>query len=137
MDLRWLDETIAVSPQMRPETLPDIAAQGVVMLINNRPDGEDHGQPTSAEMEAAAHAAGLEYRHIPVSHGGLSQVQVDAMSDALGQASGPVLGYCRAGVRSAFLWALARAKAGDDRDEIMRKAGQAGYDLSPIAPYLG
>ncbi len=137
MQLRWLDETIAVSPQVAPEALADVAAQGVVMLINNRPDGEDHGQPTSAEMEAAARAAGLDYRHIPVSHGGLSQVQVDAMAEALAEAQGPVLGYCRAGVRSAFLWALARAKAGDDGQEIMRKAGQAGYDLSPIAAYLG
>jgi uncharacterized protein (TIGR01244 family) len=137
MQLRWLDETIAVSPQVPAEALPDIAAQGVVMLINNRPDGEDHGQPTSAEMEQAARAAGLAYRHIPVTHGGLSQTQVDAMSQALAEAGGPVLGYCRAGVRSIFLWALARSQAGDDRDEIMRKASQAGYDLSPIAPYLG
>lgn len=136
MELRWLDETIAVSPQVRPDALPDIAARGLVMLINNRPDGEDPGQPTSEEMEQAARAAGLAYRHIPVGHGGLSQVQVDAMAQALGEAGGPVLGYCRAGVRSTFLWALTRAQAGDDREEIMRKAGQAGYDLSPIAAYL-
>ena len=136
MELRWFDEGFAAAPQVPLDALPQIAAAGITMIVSNRPDGEDPGQPTSAEMEAAARAAGLHYRFIPVANGELSQAQVDAMVQALEEADGPVLGYCRAGVRSAFLWALARAQAGDDAAEIMRKATQAGYDLSPIAAYL-
>ena len=136
MELKWIDEGFAASSQVPLDAVPDIAAAGITMIITNRPDGEDHGQPTSAEMEAAAKAAGIAYRFIPVSAGQLSQVEVDAMEEALAVAGGPVLGYCRAGVRSVFLWALARAKAGDDPQEITRKAARAGYDISPIAPFL-
>ena len=43
----------------------------------------------------------------------------------------------RTGMRSTFLWALARAQKGDDAETLVRKAASAGYDLTPIRPYLG
>ena len=41
-----------------------------------------------------------------------------AMAEALGNAEGKVLAFCRSGTRSTFLWALSQAKAGADPDEI-------------------
>ena len=133
--MKKIDDSLYVSGQIRPEDVPQIAAQGVTAIINNRPDGEEHGQPLAKEIEAAAQAAGISYRHIPVA-GGFSPDQVTAMGEALGAADGPALAFCRTGTRSTFLWALTRAKAGDDGAEIMRKAAEAGYDLTPIAEYL-
>ena len=133
--MRRLDERTYVAGQIRPEQLPEIAAAGVTAIINNRPDGEEPGQPSAAEMAAAAEAAGLSYRHIPVA-GGLSPEQVSAMAAALAEADGPVLAFCRSGTRSTFLWALAEAGRGADGEELMRKAAEAGYDLRPIAGYL-
>ena len=64
-DIRKVTPEFSVAPQIGPEDVPAAKAQGFVKLINNRPDGEVPGQPTSAEMEQAARAAGLDYVFIP------------------------------------------------------------------------
>jgi uncharacterized protein (TIGR01244 family) len=133
--LRRIDEKVLVAGQIRPEQLEALKAEGVAMIVNNRPDGEEPGQPTNAEMEAAAHAAGLGYHYVPVASG-FSANQVTAMAEALDAADGPVLAFCRSGTRSTFLWALARSQKGDTADELIAKAGSAGYDLRPIQPFL-
>ncbi len=123
-----------VAGQIAPEDMAILAAEGVTGIVNNRPDGEEPGQPTSAAIEAAASAAGLAYAHIPVA-GGMSSDQVEAMAEAL-EPPGRVLAFCRSGTRSVFLWALARARLGDDPQELVAKAAAAGYDLSPIARFM-
>jgi len=133
---RKLDDTISVAGQIEPADIAEAARQGFTFVINNRPDGEQPGQPTSAEMEAAARAAGLGYAAIPITHAGFTQDQVTAMGQALGEAPGPVLAFCRSGTRSTFVWALARAQAGDDPSELSEKAAAAGYDLGPIRALL-
>jgi uncharacterized protein (TIGR01244 family) len=133
--MRQIDSSTFVSSQVQPNDLAQAKAAGVTMIVNNRPDDEEAGQPSSAEMEAAARAAGLDYRYIPVGSG-FSANQVQAMAAALEEAEGPVLAFCRSGTRSTFLWALARAQEGDDGAELMRKAAAAGYDLSPISSFL-
>jgi uncharacterized protein (TIGR01244 family) len=130
---RRLDARTLVAGQIRPEDLPQAAAAGVTMVVNNRPDGEEPGQPSSAEIEAAAQSAGLAYRYIPVA-GGLSPAQVDAMAEAL--QDGNVLAFCRSGTRSTWLWALARAQFGDDADSLVAAAAAAGYDISPVLRHL-
>jgi uncharacterized protein (TIGR01244 family) len=128
-----LDELVWVSGQIDPADLPEIKAQGVAVIVNTRPDYEEPGQPMSAEVESAARAAGLAYRHIPVA-GGFSQAQVEAMAEALEE--GPALAFCRSGTRSTYLWALARASRGADAEALIGRAAEAGYDLGPIASYL-
>jgi len=132
--MRRLDQTTFVSvKQLGPGDVDEAAAAGIRLVVNNRPDGEEPGQPTSAEIEAAARAAGLDYRHIPVA-GGFPPDQVEAMARALEQ--GPVLAFCRTGTRSTFLWALARAARGAPADEVAAAAAAAGYDLAPIRAWL-
>ena len=63
--LRPLSPTVWVSPQLSPELMPALAASGVGRIISNRPDGEEPGQPSAAEMEAAARDAGLDVRLDP------------------------------------------------------------------------
>lgn len=133
--MKKIDDRTCVAGQIRPEEIEAIRAAGIRMIVNNRPDGEEPGQPSAAEIEAAAGAAGLDYRHVPVASG-FSADQVEKMGQALDDAEGAVLAFCRSGTRSTFLWALARAQSGDEPEELMRKAASAGYDLSPILPYL-
>jgi uncharacterized protein (TIGR01244 family) len=128
---RTIDETLQVAGQISPADVAAAAEQGIRTIINNRPDGEQPGQPTSAEIEAAATAAGLGYAHIPVDHSGFSMEQVEAMTAALAQPA-PALAFCRSGTRSTFLWSLARGLAGDEPSEIAAKAANAGYDISPL-----
>ena len=80
--------------------------------------------------------AGLGYVAIPVDHSGFSDEQVTAMAAALAGAPGPVLAFCRSGTRSTYLWALARARLGEDGEALIGKAARAGYDLAPLAPML-
>ena len=131
-DFRQLTENVMVSPQLALVDVAAAAQAGVIMIINNRPDGEEPDAPQGDEIAAAAAAAGLNYIAIPIGHSGFSEPQVDAMIAAMDQAEGPILAYCRSGTRSTLLWALASAKQGVDPDTIARTAAQAGYDVSPI-----
>ena len=134
---RKIDDSISVAPQIGLDEVTAAKAQGFAMIINNRPDDEEPGQPSGSEIEAAAKAAGLDYAAIPITHAGFSANQVDAMRAALEKAAGPVLAYCRSGTRSTFVWALARGADGDDADTLAGKAAQAGYDISPVKGLLG
>jgi uncharacterized protein (TIGR01244 family) len=132
--MRKLDQTTFVFVrQLTAGDVDEAAAAGIRMIVNNRPDGEESGQPSSAELEGAARAAGLDYRHIPIS-GGFPPQRVEAMAEALEQ--GPVLAFCRSGTRSTFLWALARAARGAPAEDSVKAAAAAGYDLEPIRAWL-
>ena len=135
-DFRKLSETFAASPQLALADLEEAAQAGVKLIINNRPDGEAPDEPQGADIESAANSLGMEYIAIPVSHAGFSLPQVDAMAQVLQEAEGQTLAYCRSGTRSALLWALARAKLGDDPRHLAAAAEAAGYSLAPVRPTL-
>ncbi len=130
-----LTEAVSVAGQIAPADLADAAAAGFTHVVNNRPDGEEYGQPASAEIAAAATAAGLGYTAIPVDHRGFDMGQIAAMAAVL-DAAGPVLAFCRSGTRSANLWALAEAKRGGDPDAIIAAAASGRYDVSGLRPTL-
>ena len=135
-DFRTVTDTVLASPQIELADVAAAKAQGVTLIVNNRPEGESPDQVPGDDIAAAARAAGIEYVAIPVTHAGFSQAQVDAMAAALAAAEGKVLAYCRSGTRSTLLWALAEASRGRDPGEIAADAAGAGYDVSPIATML-
>ena len=130
-----LTPKIAVAAQLSPHDVAVAAAQGFGHIVNNRPDGEVQGQPTGAEIEAAAHAAGMGYTAIPVDHTGFSAEQIAAMSACL-VAPKPILAYCRSGTRSTMLWALAAASRGTPPQEIVATAAAQGYDVTTLLPAM-
>ena len=134
---RKLDDAVSVAGQISVDDVAEAARQGFVAIVNNRPDDEQPGQPSGAEIEAAAKANGLSYRAIPITHAGFSTNQVDAMIEALSAAQGPLLAFCRSGTRSTLVWALARGRIGDDPAELSDKAEAAGYDLTPVKAFIG
>ena len=94
------------------------------------PTARQPGQPKSAEIESAARVRGLSYVYIPVM-GFPGAEQVAAFGEALAAADGPVLAFCRSGTRSITTWALTQAITKTlSRDELLRVAADAGYDLS-------
>ena len=133
-DFRRVTDQLSVAPQIGLDDLATAAGQGFKLVINNRPDGEEPGQPTSAEVEAAAKAAGLGYVHIPV-RGAPTLDQVEANHRAVEAADGPVLAFCRSGTRSIVTWSLGQFQA-DERsaEELVELGSQAGYDLSGAFP---
>ena len=134
--LRRLDERTSVSGQIRAEEVAALAERGVTMIVNNRPDGEEPGQPLAADIEAAATAAGIRYRHVPILRG-IGPADVAAMAAALRDAGdGPTLAFCRSGNRSALAWALAMRESGRPGAEVTAAVTQAGFDPAPIAHLL-
>ena len=110
MDAREITEGYTVSGQITPDDVAEIAADGFTTLICNRPDDEQPGQPSAASMQAAAEAAGLSFRYIPVVSGQITEDDVDAMGKALAEADGPVFAYCRSGARCTNLYAMVQQR---------------------------
>jgi uncharacterized protein (TIGR01244 family) len=119
-----------VAPQIVVDDLKAAKAKGVTLIINNRPDGEEPGQPKGAEIEAAAKALGLSYVAIPVGPMGVSAQHLDAFDAAMKANKGGVLAYCRSGTRSTVVRAMSEARNGRPVDEIISEAAAAGYNIA-------
>ena len=131
---RDVTDTFAVSPQIGPEDVATARADGFRLIVNNRPDGEETGQPSSVEIEEAARAAGLAYVHIPISGRPTAQ-QIEVENAAIAAADGPTLAFCRSGSRSIMTWAFGQRASGEATPaEIIRQAATAGYDLNAALP---
>lgn len=133
-DPKKLADEIAVCAFVPPEELAELATR-FRTIINNRPDSEEPGQPSSAEIGAEARRLGLDYVHIPIVHGQIGDEQVAAFGKAVSNRRGPVLAFCKTGRRAAMLWALSQAGQ-RSADEILTAAAAAGYDLSALKPKL-
>jgi uncharacterized protein (TIGR01244 family) len=131
-----IDDTVFVAGQILPEDVTRAAGLGIALIINNRPDFEEEDQPEAALIEAATRAAGLDYVAIPVGPEGMDANHFGAMAQALAQAEGPVLAFCRSGTRSSMLWALSQAFVGRDADTLAAQVRAAGYNPVMIEPTL-
>ena len=132
MQLNKVTDALSVSPQIGAEDMAAIRDAGFRAIICNRPDGEGADQPNFEEIEAAARAAGLEARYLPVTSGMVRDEDAAAFGQALMELPGPVFAYCRSGTRSATLWSLAEAKRRPVA-EILAATKAAGYDMGGVA----
>lgn len=135
MDLRELDSRTLVTGQIWPADVARLKEVGVTMIVNNRPDGEEAGQPLAAEIEAAAEQSGIAYRFVPIQRG-IGPADVESMREAMESTDGKLLAFCRSGNRSALAWAVARRDQGATVEELQDCAQRAGIDLSPVAHLL-
>jgi uncharacterized protein (TIGR01244 family) len=134
--IRQLDDRTLVSGQIAPHEVAGLAEQGVTVLVNNRPDGEEDGQPLASEIEQAAAEAGIAYRFVPIIRG-IGPADVEEMQQALRDAEdGKLLAFCRSGTRSALACALAHREEGVSAEDVNRRLTDAGFDPRPIAHLL-
>jgi uncharacterized protein (TIGR01244 family) len=134
--IRRLDDRTLVSGQIAPHEVAGLAEQGVTVLINNRPDGEEAGQPLASEIEEAAFKAGIDYRFVPIIRG-IGPADVEEMQKALRAAEGgKLLAFCRSGTRSALTLAVAQREEGVPSQDIEQRLIAAGFDPGPIAHLL-
>ena len=132
MELKKISSKFTVSPQISVEDVKAIAAAGYRAIICNRPDGEGTDQPSFEEIEAAARAAGLEARYVPVQSGMVRDEDVAAFGEALEDLQRPLVAYCRTGTRSATLWSFHEANK-RPMTEILAATKAAGYDMNGVA----
>ena len=128
---RRLDDRFSVSGQIRVEDIRALAEDGVTVLINNRPDGEEPGQPTDEENGRAAEFAGMSYFSAPYQ-GRPTAEAVAMVQHVLRGPDQQIHAFCRSGMRSCAAWAVAQVQAGEPVDEIIGVGREAGYDLAPL-----
>jgi uncharacterized protein (TIGR01244 family) len=131
MELHTLSAELSVAPQILPEDLARIRAAGFQSVICNRPDGEAGDQPLFAEIEREAQALGLRTYYLPAVSGKVTDEQGQLFGQVMAELPKPVLAYCRTGMRSTTMWALAEARH-KSLPEIVAVAQRAGYDMKGV-----
>ena len=110
LPIRQIAADVCVAPQLEAPAMAELARLGFRSVVNNRPDFEEGPeQPTSAAIEAAALAAGLEYAYLPVQPAWQTPEEIARMAELLAALPRPLLAFCRSGARSTRLYAAATA----------------------------
>src|SRR6478672_7635611 len=131
--IRQLDDKVMICGQVAPHEVAGLAEQGITVLVNNRPDGEETGQPLAGDIEDAAAKAGITYHFIPIMRG-IGPADIESMQQAVRDAEGgKLLAFCRSGTRSALTLALAKREEGSSAEEVQQCLTSAGFDPGPIA----
>ncbi|OHV87857.1 TIGR01244 family sulfur transferase [Mesorhizobium sp. ORS 3428] len=112
MEYRQISDDYSVSGQIQPDDIAAIKEAGFRSVICNRPDNEQPGQPSADSVKAAAEAAGLAFRYIPVISGQITMDNVADQAEALDALEGPVFAYCRSGARCTNLYGLVLQQRG-------------------------
>ena len=133
MPIFQLTDTLSVAGQITPEDIPGIAAQGITVVVCNRPDGEVPQQATMDEIEAACNATGLLFVRYPVTAMDFPGPDLEGLGDLFDDPGQSVLAYCRTGTRCANLWVATRDPA--DQTEAVQIARDIGFDLSMVIRY--
>ena len=135
--MKQISDRLYVGPQLTAEDISRARTEGFAAIINNRPDGEEPGQPSAAENRVLAEGQQLAYTYIPVTGGQISEDQVRAFQKALSEAGGPVLAHCKTGTRSATLYAIGEVLDGRlEKDEVIPFGQSVGFDLSGAVRWL-
>ena len=129
--LMELTSDVTVAPQILPTDIRNIAQLGFKSVINNRPDGEEEGQPLNEMIEHEAKIYGLEYYHMPVFSGQITSQQVAMFTKLLENAPKPILAFCRTGTRCSLLWSMGSEDFATLTARVAR-AKEKGFDLSRL-----
>ena len=129
--IKTISDNVSVSGWLDEEDFAKVRALGFDKVINFRPDNEAPDQISSAEAEAAAHEAGLEYVQIPVTRNDLFTDEVVSRAAREFATGGRVLAYCASGQRAAIVWAAATART-LPVDDVLSSLRAGGFDLRLI-----
>lgn len=132
-----LNDSISVSPQIFDRDVKAAFDAGYRTIICNRPDGESEDQPSAASIKELCRNAGMGFSFIPVGGTSFSQNYVDQMAQTIREEKGPFLAYCRSGLRSSLLWALAEVRNGGNPHTVIKTVGDVGFPVRTIRHSLG
>jgi sulfide:quinone oxidoreductase len=117
MNLVQLNNQVSVSDQMTVDDVAEVVANGVQLLVCNRPDHEDEGQPDFADIKLAAEQVGLNTTMLAFSSYHTTDDDRDRLIELINTKQKIHL-YCRSGSRSRMLWQAAN------------KIGCGGHDFA-------
>ena len=131
MEIKALTPHLSVSPQILVVDMQNVAEAGFKAIICNRPDGEAPDQPSFKEIEAAANQFGLQAQYLPVETGKVSDADGKTFGERLSTLPGPVLAYCRSGMRSTTMWALSQSGV-TPLPKILEASQKVGFDMKAL-----
>ncbi len=132
MTAKPITPALFVSEQILPQDIAAFAEAGFKAVICNRPDGEGADQPSFAEIEAAAEAAGMTAAYLPIVAGKVGDADALAFGALMDNLPKPILAFCRTGTRSATLWSLSEGGRGRPLPDIITATKAAGYDMAGV-----
>lgn len=128
-EIVYITPDFAIAGALEPQDFAAVASKGFKAILNNRPEGEEEGQLTSRAEAELAWQAGLRYRFLPLDkHELFTDPVVEDMIASLDELEGPVLAHCKSGLRSAIVWAAAKARS-IPVDDVLAALQKAGQDL--------
>jgi len=130
MNFACINENYHVSPQIEPHQIAEIAANGFVKIICNRPDMEVPPFHSSSVMADLAKENNMEFHLLELTPEMMTPATAAIQRNLILNCKGPVLAYCASGTRCSLLWAIGEANAGTDPSFILAKTLAAGYDFS-------
>ena len=98
-----LDNNVSVSDQITVDEIEALKQQGVEILVSNRPDGEESGQPTMQDIKQAAEKVGIEFHAITFASGKATKEHQAVFTKLLNE-NKRLHAYCRSGARSRQLY---------------------------------
>jgi uncharacterized protein (TIGR01244 family) len=105
MDIKTIAQRYSVSDQLTTADLDALAAKGIKLVVNFRPDGEGgESQPANADLASKAASLGIAYAYIPVLPNQIRPEHVQQLQALLNMHLGPVLGFCRTGNRAGQVY---------------------------------
>ena len=131
MDVNSITPNLSVCSQILASEMQAVNEAGFKAIICNRPDGEGSDQPSFKEIEAAASQYGLQAKYLPAESGKVRDEDGKAFGQLLNTLPGPVLAYCRTGMRSTTLWALSQAGV-TPLPQILEVSKKIGFDLKAL-----
>ncbi len=132
--MRDLTDVVKIGGQLSEADVQLLAGQGIKTIINNRPDNEAPFQVSSSALAQIASDHGITYYHIPMA-GGVSPDMIKRSIEAYSAAQGPVMAFCKSGMRSAALWCFAHVKD-IGVDDVLTRTEQAGFNLETLRASL-
>ena len=102
-----LDQQVSVSGQITTAEIAALAAEGVEILVCNRPDNESADQTAYDIIAEAANKQGLQIVNIPFAGGQMQAEHISDFVDLLDTGK-RIHAYCRTGNRSSQLWNAAK-----------------------------
>ncbi|RBP50673.1 bifunctional protein tyrosine phosphatase family protein/NAD(P)/FAD-dependent oxidoreductase [Arenicella xantha] len=103
MKIEKINASMSVSDQILPDDITRLKADGVEILVCNRPDGESAEQPSYDEIKTAAEKLGIDAYAIPFEPGKLSDAQLEEFHQLLASCK-KIHAYCRSGARSKVIF---------------------------------
>lgn len=139
--MQAITDNFFVTGQIHAEHFALAKEQGITLIINNRPDGEENGILSVSDAQNLATEQGITYLHLPMANGQpLPEDLIPNMQAALQaqtENNGKTLAHCRSGTRSSFLWAAVQIIEGQaSAQETIQMAAKAGINLTSFMPFL-